>query len=86
MPAPFVIGVIGIAIIGWFATLIAIKNSRLSRAQKQLLMVPSWLPWIGGALGAPIASGALPLNNAISIGGALTMGLLISILMTWLRR
>lgn len=76
-----VIQVVGIAVLGWFATILAIKNSSLSASFKQLLMLPSWLPWIALALGAPVISGSLTLSSGLGIGSALTVGLLVSTVM-----
>src|SRR5205085_5542416 len=61
-----------IAIIGWLATIFAISRSSLSRTWKRNLLLPSWIPWLALALGAPILSGLIPLNDAFSIGGAMT--------------
>ena len=68
-----------IAIIGWLATIFAISRSSLSRTWKRNLLIPSWIPWLALALGAPILSGLIPLNDAMSIGGAMTTGMLVSI-------
>ena len=72
-------GAIIIAIVGWLATIFAISRSSLSRTWKRNLLVPSWIPWLALALGAPILSGLIPLNDAMSIGGAMTAGMLVSI-------
>jgi hypothetical protein len=72
-------GAIIIAIVGWFATIFAISRSSLSGKWKRILLIPSWIPWLGLALGAPILSGMIPLNDAINIGGAMTTGMLVSI-------
>jgi hypothetical protein len=68
-----------IAIIGWLATIFAISRSSLSRAWKRNLLIPYWIPWLALALGAPILSGLIPLNDAFGIGGAMTTGMLVSI-------
>jgi hypothetical protein len=68
-----------IAIIGWFATIFAISRSSMSSKWKRILLIPSWIPWLGLALGAPILSGLIPLNDAVNIGGAMTTGMLVSI-------
>ena len=68
-----------VAIVGWLATIFAISRSSLSHRWKRNLMIPSWIPWLALALGAPILSGMIPLNDAFSIGGALTTGMLVSI-------
>jgi small basic protein len=72
-------GAIIIAIVGWLATIFAISRSSLSRAWKRNLLIPSWIPWLALALGAPILSGLIPLNDAMSIGGAMTAGMVVSI-------
>ncbi len=71
-------GAIIVAVIGWFATLIAINRSSLSSVWKRRWMIPSWIPWMGLALGAPILSGMIPIQQAINVGGALTTGMLVS--------
>jgi hypothetical protein len=82
MAAPAVTGAIVIALIGWFATIFAISKSRLNGKKKLLLLVPSWVPWMALALGAPILSGILPLTEAINIGGAITMGMVVSLVIS----
>ena len=72
-------GAIIIAIVGWFATIFAISRSPLDGKWKRILLIPSWIPWLALALGAPILSGMIPLNDAFSIGGAMTTGMLVSI-------
>lgn len=79
MPSPAVIIVIVIAVIGWFATIRAISTSRLKASRKRLLLIPSWIPWMALALGAPIFTGSLPLTEALNIGGAMTAGLMVSV-------
>jgi hypothetical protein len=79
MAAPAVTGAIVIALIGWFATIFAISKSPLSSKKKLLLLVPSWVPWMALALGAPILSGLIPLTEAVNIGGAITMGMVVSL-------
>jgi hypothetical protein len=68
------------ALVGWFATLIAISGSRLSTLWKQLLLVPSWIPWAALALGSPVVRGTLDLQGALGIAGAMTVGMTLSIL------
>jgi hypothetical protein len=77
-----VVGAIVVALVGWFATLVAINRSSISSAWKRRFMIPSWLPWMGLALGAPILSGLIPIQQAINVGGALTTGMLVSMVMT----
>jgi len=75
-------GAIIIALIGWFATILTISRSSMSSKRKRLLLIPSWIPWLALALGAPILSGLLPLNEAVNIGGALTTGMLVSLVIS----
>jgi len=75
-------GAIIIAIVGWFATIFAISRSSVSSKWKRILLIPSWIPWLGLALGAPILSGMIPLNDAVNIGGAMTTGMLVSIVVS----
>ncbi|MFO7169308.1 MAG: hypothetical protein DIU80_014885 [Chloroflexota bacterium] len=70
------------ALIGWFGTLIAIGGSQLSTLWKQLLLIPSWIPWAVLALGAPVVQGALDMSGAIGIAGAMTIGMTLSILVS----
>jgi hypothetical protein len=79
MISPSIAGVILIALVGWFATIRVIGRSRLSNSTKQLLLIPSWIPWMLIALGAPILAGNLSLANAINLGGAMTMGMVVSV-------
>ena len=82
MISPAVGGAIFIALIGWFATIRVISASRLSSGKKRLLMIPSWLPWLALALGAPILSGLISLPNAVNLGGAMTVGMMVSVLIS----
>src|SRR6185503_16326601 len=77
MISPAVTGAVIIALMGWFATIFAISRSRLSSKRKLLLLVPSWIPWMALALGAPILSGLIPWHEAINIGGAMTVGMVV---------
>ena len=79
MVSPTVAGAIVVALVGWFATIRAISASKLSSDRKQWLLIPSWIPWMVVALGAPILTGALSVANAINLGGAITMGMAVSI-------
>lgn len=72
-------GAIVIALIGWFGTIFAISRSKLSSSRKRILLIPSWIPWLALALGAPILSGIIPLSEAVNIGGAMTTGMLVSL-------
>lgn len=82
MPSPIVVQVIVIAITGWFATMFVISKSNLHQNWKRVLMFPSWLPWVTLALGAPIMNGIIPVASALNIGGAMTAGMVVSVIMT----
>jgi hypothetical protein len=77
-----VFGAIVVALTGWFATLVAINRSSLTGAWKRRWMIPSWIPWLGLALGAPILSGMIPVQQALNVGGALTAGMLVSVVVS----
>ena len=79
MISPSVAGAILVALVGWFATIRAISSSKLSSNAKHWLLIPSWIPWMIVALGAPILAGSLSIPNAINLGGAMTMGMAVSI-------
>jgi len=68
-----------VAVIGWLATIRAISTSRLSSRNKRWMLLPSWIPWMALALGAPILSGFLALSEALHIGSAITIGLMVSV-------
>jgi hypothetical protein len=82
MPSPGVVFVIVIALIGWFATIRAISTSKLSEKVKRWLLIPSWIPWMAIALGAPIFTGLLQFAEAVNIGGAMTAGMMVAIVMS----
>ena len=73
-------GAMIIALVGWFATVFVIGRSRLNSRRKRILLIPSWILWLTLALGAPIISGIISLSVAANIGGAMTMGMLVSVL------
>jgi hypothetical protein len=70
------------ALVGWFATLAVIGGSRLSALWKQVLLVPSWIPWVALAMGAPVVRGSIDFSGAIGIAGAMTIGMVFSIVAT----
>ena len=82
MVPPAVAVAILVALVGWLATIRVISASRLSSWKKQLLVVPSWIPWMALALGAPILGGFITLPNAINLGGAMTLGMMVSIVLS----
>ena len=71
-----------VALVGWFATIFAISRSSMSSGRKRILLIPSWIPWLALALGAPILSGMIPLADAVNIGGALTTGMVVSLVVS----
>lgn len=83
MISSHVAGAIVIALIGWFATIRLISTARWSANTKQMLLVASWVPWLAIALGAPIMAGQISLTQAINLGGAITMGMAVSVVVSW---
>jgi hypothetical protein len=75
------IRVMALAFVGWLATSYRIKHSRLRPQWRQRIVVPLWFVWMAFALGGPVYSGALPLNDALIVGASLTVGICVSILM-----
>lgn len=82
MPPQPVIFVVIVAIIGFLATIRIISTSKLSAKTKRWLLIPSWVPWMGLALGAPIFTGVLAFAEALNIGGALTAGLMVAVVLS----
>lgn len=74
-----------IAAIGWLATIRLISTSQLSRTKKRTLLIPSWFAWLGAALVTPFFIGMIPLSEMLNIGGAVTMGVIISALLSFWR-
>lgn len=81
MPSSLVAVAMFVAFTGWFATLVAIKRSAFTARVKYLLMIPSWIPWLVLALGAPMLHGVLSLSGAVDIGGAITAGMICSMVL-----
>lgn len=79
--SPSVMFVLIIAIVGFLATIRAISTSKLSARTKRWLLIPSWIPWLAVALGAPIFTGALAFAEALNIGGGLTAGLMVAVVL-----
>jgi len=79
MISPTIAGAILVALVGWFATIRVIGASKLSSRKKHWLLIPSWIPWLALALGAPILTGHLAVPAAINLGGAMTMGMAVSV-------
>jgi hypothetical protein len=71
-----------VALVGWLATIRVISASRLSYTKKQWLIIPSWIPWLLFALGAPIIAGSLSIPTAINLGGAMTTGMAVSLVLS----
>jgi hypothetical protein len=82
MISPTVAVAILVALVGWFATIRVISASKFSSRLKQWLLIPSWIPWMAFALGAPILAGSLTVPNAINLGGAMTMGMVVSVVVS----
>ena len=82
MITPPVLFVIIVAIIGFLATIRVISQSHLPARVKRWLLIPSWVPWLALALGAPLFTGALALPDALNIGGGLTAGLMIAVVVS----
>lgn len=70
-----------VASVGWIATIRLISTSRIDAIKKRILLLPAWGIWLAIALGAPILRGGLPLVDALNIGGALTAGIAVSMLL-----
>jgi hypothetical protein len=79
MIVPTIAVAVLIAVVGWFATIRVISTSSLNIRVKRLLLVPSWIPWMLLALGAPLLSGIIAPSEALNIGGGLTVGLLVAV-------
>jgi hypothetical protein len=84
MPSLDIVISVAIAAFGWIATIVAIRRSKLTERNQRMLMLPSWLPWIAFALGGPALTGALPSTDALSIGGAVTVGLMLPAFLSWI--
>lgn len=79
MLSPSILFVIVIAVVGWMATIRAVSTSRLSERAKRWMLIPSWIPWMIVALGAPLFTGALQFVEALNIGGATTAGMVVAV-------
>lgn len=82
MFTPSVLFVVVVAITGWLATIRLISSSKLKEKTKRWLLIPSWVPWMALALGAPIFTGVLQLAEALNIGGAMTVGMMVAVVMS----
>lgn len=82
MLTPAIVSVIVVALIGWFATIRVISTSKLQEPRKRWLLVASWIPWMVVALGAPIFTGSLPVGEALNIGGAMTAGMMVAVVVS----
>ncbi|KAB8144060.1 hypothetical protein F8S13_09240 [Chloroflexia bacterium SDU3-3] len=79
MFTPSIVFAIVVAVIGFLATIRAISTSKLSERTKRLLLIPSWVPWMALALGAPLLAGAIPLPDVLNMGGGMTAGLMVAV-------
>jgi hypothetical protein len=80
MPTDAVITAIAIGVAGWLGTLIVIARSHMHARRKLLLLIPSWVPWAALALGGPVFAGSIDMASALNIGGAMTLGMTVSLL------
>lgn len=81
MLSPSVTFVLVVAIIGFLATIRIVSSSKLNPKIKRWLLIPSWIPWLALALGAPIVTGVLAFPEALNIAGGLTAGLMVAVVM-----
>ena len=71
-----------IALVGWLATAHLIKTrTNLKEKLKRFLIVPTWFPWMGLALGGPVYQGSIPSDEALSAGLSFTVGMFICLFM-----
>lgn len=72
-----------IALAGWLATAHWIKTRHtLSDQYKRMLIVPAWFPWMGIAMGAPIAQGQVSFNDALKAVVSFSFGMMVCIYVT----
>jgi hypothetical protein len=80
MFSPSIVGAFLVALVGWYATIHLLKQSKLSQRTKKWLTIPMWVPWLCLALLTPVATGELPFANALTFGVAMVMGMFGSVL------
>ena len=66
-----------VAMIGWVATSYRVKHSRLAPRWRRVLILPLWFIWMSFALGGPVYTGRLPLNEALATGASFTVGMTV---------
>ncbi len=72
-----------IALAGWLATAHWIKSrNTLSDQYKRMLIVPAWFPWMGMAMGAPIAQGQISFFEALKTVVSFSFGMMICLYVT----
>lgn len=72
-----------VALGGWLATAQWIKSRQtLSEHMKRMLIIPAWFPWMGMAVGAPVAQGQASLFDAFKLVASFSVGMLVCIYMT----
>ncbi len=72
-----------LALFGWLATVHWIKDRRtMSEKTKQLLIIPSWFPWMALALGSVVAQGMLPAQEALQGAMSFSVGMLVFVFST----
>lgn len=82
MSSLLLLPVVGVAVTGWIATVIVISRSSLERRSRRWVIMLAWVPWIALALGAPTLRGALTPDSALSVGAAITAGLLVPLILS----
>ncbi|GAC1539238.1 MAG: hypothetical protein NVS4B8_13300 [Herpetosiphon sp.] len=73
------------AMIGWLASSIAVKTSRISSRVQRILIIPLWFVWLALALGGPVVNGRASVTEALASGAACTAGLITFLLVSALR-
>ena len=72
-----------VALAGWLATAHWIKTrEKLSDQYKRMLIVPAWFPWMGVAMGAPIAQGQIAFGDAFKTVLSFSFGMMICLYVT----
>ena len=67
-----------VALGGWLATAHIIKGrQKWSDQVKKMLIIPAWFPWMGVAMGAPVAQGQVALFDAFKAVVSFSFGMMI---------
>lgn len=75
-----------LALIGWSASLMAIFDTRqLTGIQRRCLIIFTWALWMVPALDVLVYRGLLAVDNALALGGVLTLCLIFSVSITAIR-